>query len=84
METYAPDPSSNDQRSDYTPSGIPSVLASLTLPKLLLIFLIAAAFVWVAGVLLSNITDVLSSCFGLGEAVSGNGHEDRGPSPHKA
>jgi cation:H+ antiporter len=47
------------------------VLTSLTLPKPLLIFLLAAAFVWVAGVHLSNTTDVLSSRFGLGEALGG-------------
>jgi anti-anti-sigma regulatory factor len=39
METYAPDPSSSDQGSDRTPSRIPSVLTSLTLPILLLVFL---------------------------------------------
>jgi cation:H+ antiporter len=71
METYALDPSSNDRGSDHHSSGIPRVLTSLALPILLLIFLLAAAFVWVAGVRLSNTTDVLSSRFGLGEALGG-------------
>lgn len=44
---------------------------SLSLPVLLLIFAGAAAAVWVAGVKLSNTTDVLSSRFGLGEALGG-------------
>jgi cation:H+ antiporter len=48
-----------------------TVFAALSLPILLLIFVVAAAFVWVAGVRLSNTTDVLSSRFGLGEALGG-------------
>ena len=48
-----------------------SVFTSLSLPILALIFVGAAAFVWVAGVRLSNTTDVLSSRFGLGEALGG-------------
>ena len=44
---------------------------SLSLPILLLIFVGAAAFVWVAGIRLSNTTDVLSSRLGLGEALGG-------------
>ncbi len=44
---------------------------SLSLPVLLLIFAAAAAAVWVAGVKLSNTTDVLSSRLGLGEALGG-------------
>ena len=47
------------------------MFASLSLPMLLLIFISAAAFVWVAGVRLSNTTDVLSFRFGLGEALGG-------------
>ena len=47
------------------------MFASLSLPILALIFVGAAAFVWVAGVRLSNTTDVLSSRFGLGEALGG-------------
>ena len=47
------------------------MFTSLSLPVLLLIFAGAAAFVWVAGVRLSNTTDVLSSRLGLGEALGG-------------
>jgi cation:H+ antiporter len=41
------------------------------LPILVLIFVGAAAAVWVAGTRLSDTTDVLSSRFGLGEALGG-------------
>ncbi len=44
---------------------------SLSLPVLLLIFVAAAAAVWFAGIQLSNMTDVLSSRFGLGQALGG-------------
>ncbi len=44
---------------------------SLSLPILALIFAGAAIAVWMAGVKLSNATDVLSSRSGLGEALSG-------------
>jgi cation:H+ antiporter len=44
---------------------------SLSLPTLVLIFAGAAAVVWIAGVKLSNTTDVLSSRLGLGEALGG-------------
>jgi len=47
------------------------VFDSLYLPILLLIFAGAAAAVWIAGVNLSNTTDVLSSRLGLGEALGG-------------
>jgi cation:H+ antiporter len=47
------------------------VFGSLSLPVLLLIFVGAAALVWVAGVRLSNTTDVLSMRLGLGEALGG-------------
>jgi cation:H+ antiporter len=47
------------------------VFTLLSLPILLLIFVVAAAFVWVAGVRLSHTTDVLSYRFGLGEALGG-------------
>ena len=47
------------------------MLDSLSLPILLLIFAVAAAAVWVAGVYLSNATDILSSRWGLGEALGG-------------
>ncbi len=44
---------------------------ALSLPILLVIFLAAAAAVWVAGTNLSDTTDVLSSRFGLGQALGG-------------
>jgi cation:H+ antiporter len=44
---------------------------SLSLPLLLLIFVGAAAAVWVAGVKLSDTTDVLSRRLGLGQALGG-------------
>ena len=44
---------------------------SLSLPVLLLIFAAAAAAVWVAGIKLSDTTDILSSRLGLGEALGG-------------
>jgi cation:H+ antiporter len=47
------------------------MFGSLSLPVLLLIFAGAAAVVWVAGIRLSNTTDVLSSRLGLGEALGG-------------
>lgn len=47
------------------------MLANLSLPLLLLIFAVAAAAVWMAGIHLSNATDVLSSRWGLGEALGG-------------
>ncbi len=43
----------------------------LSLPILLLIFVAAAAAVWIAGIHLSDATDVLSSRWGLGEALGG-------------
>ena len=43
----------------------------LSLPLLLLAFAAAGAAVWVAGVYLSNTTDVLSTRFGLGQALGG-------------
>src|SRR5215203_1922133 len=60
-----------EHRAMPTRRSSPDVFASLTLPILLLIFIGAAAFVWVAGVRLSNTTDVLSSRLGLGEALGG-------------
>lgn len=48
-----------------------ALLSPLTLPMLLLIFVDAAAAVWVAGVKLSDTTDVLSLRLGLGEALGG-------------
>ena len=47
------------------------MFASHSLPISLLIFIGVAAFVWVAGVKLSNTMDVLSFRFGLGEALGG-------------
>lgn len=44
---------------------------SLSLPMVLLIFVVAAAAIWIAGIQLSNTADVLSSRLGLGEALGG-------------
>jgi len=46
-------------------------LSSLSLPLLLLIFAAAAAAIWVAGIQLSNQTDVLSTRLHLGSALGG-------------
>jgi cation:H+ antiporter len=46
-------------------------MSSLGLPLLIVIFLAAAAAVWLAGIQLSNTTDVLSVRLGLGEALGG-------------
>jgi cation:H+ antiporter len=43
----------------------------MSLPLLSLIFAAAAAVVWIAGIQVSKTTDVLSSRFGLGEALGG-------------
>src|SRR6476646_1769953 len=43
----------------------------MSLPLLSLIFIAAAAVVWIAGVYVSKTTDVLSGRFGLGEALGG-------------
>jgi cation:H+ antiporter len=43
----------------------------MSLPVLSLIFAAAAAVVWIAGIHVSKTTDVLSSRFGLGEALGG-------------
>ncbi len=43
----------------------------LSLPLLLLIFSGAAAAVWIAGIYLSDTTDILSERFGLGQALGG-------------
>jgi cation:H+ antiporter len=47
------------------------VLGSLGLPIGLLVFAAAAAAVWLAGIQLSNTSDVLSMRLGLGEALGG-------------
>ncbi len=51
------------------PSPLP--VRSLALPLLLLIFAASAAAVWVAGIKLSNTTDVLSTRLGMGQALGG-------------
>jgi cation:H+ antiporter len=47
------------------------MFGSLSLSILLLLFVGAAAAVWIAGIRLSDTTDVLSERFGLGEALGG-------------
>jgi cation:H+ antiporter len=47
------------------------MFASLALPIVVLIFAGAAALVWIAGIRLSDTTDVLSSRLGLGEVLGG-------------
>lgn len=47
------------------------MFASFSLPILILIFVVGAASVWFAGVHLSNTTDVMSSRFGMGQALGG-------------
>jgi len=47
------------------------VFDALALPVLFAIFIAAAVAVWVAGTQLSDTTDVLSSRFGLGQALGG-------------
>ena len=47
------------------------MLSSLSLPVLILIFVAAAAVVWIAGTRLSDATDIFSVRFGLGEALGG-------------
>ncbi|WP_063820372.1 MULTISPECIES: hypothetical protein [Nocardia] len=46
-------------------------MSSLSSPLLLLIFLACAAAIWMAGVKLSDATDVLSQRWQLGEALGG-------------
>ena len=48
-----------------------ALLSSLSLPILVPIFVAAAAAVWIAGIKLSDTTDVLSERFGLGQALGG-------------
>lgn len=45
--------------------------AALSVPLLVLVFAAGAAAVWIAGIWLSNTTDVLSTRFGLGQAIGG-------------
>jgi cation:H+ antiporter len=46
-------------------------MSSLSLPVAILVFLVAAAAIWVAGVQLSNQTDILSTRWHLGAALGG-------------
>ena len=46
-------------------------LTSLSLPLLLGIFVVAALAIWIAGIKLSDTTDILSVRFGFGEAMGG-------------
>jgi cation:H+ antiporter len=47
------------------------MIESLSLPVLLLIFSVSAALIWFAGIKLSETADILSTHFGLGEALGG-------------
>src|SRR5256714_11172062 len=63
-------------RMTREPTGDWSAIAlvmfeQMSLPVLSVIFTAAAAIVWIAGVYVSKTTDVLSSRFGLGEALGG-------------
>lgn len=46
-------------------------LSALSLPLLLAIFAMAAVAIWLAGIKLSNTTDILSTRFNIGEALGG-------------
>jgi cation:H+ antiporter len=47
------------------------MIESLSLPVLLLIFIVSAVVIWFAGIKLSETADILSTHFGLGEALGG-------------
>ena len=47
------------------------MIASLSLPVLLLIFVVSAVIIWFAGIKLSETADILTTHFGLGEALGG-------------
>ena len=47
------------------------MFGSLGLGPLLVVFLVAAGIIWVAGIWLSDATDVLADRLGLGEALGG-------------
>jgi len=47
------------------------MIESLSLPILLLIFGVSAAAIWLAGIKLTETADILSTHFGLGEALGG-------------
>jgi cation:H+ antiporter len=46
-------------------------MESLSLPILLLIFVVSAVIIWFAGIKLSETADILTTHFGLGEALGG-------------
>src|SRR5256714_1004945 len=63
-------------RMTREPTGDWSAIAlvmfeQMSLPVLSVIFIAAAAIVWIAGIYVSKTTDLLSSRFGLGEALGG-------------
>jgi cation:H+ antiporter len=47
------------------------MIASLSFPVLLLIFVVSAVLIWFAGIKLSETADILATHFGLGEALGG-------------
>ena len=47
------------------------MIETLSLPVLLLIFGVSAGLIWFAGIKLSKTADILSTHFGLGEALGG-------------
>lgn len=47
------------------------MFGSLALPVLVLIFLVAAAIIWIAGIYVSTTTDTISMHYGLGQALGG-------------
>lgn len=47
------------------------MFASLPLPSLIPIFIVAAAAIWIAGIQLSKTTDIIDSRFGVGDALGG-------------
>ena len=47
------------------------MIGSLSLPLLLLIFAVCAVLIWFAGIRLSETADILTTHFGLGEALGG-------------
>lgn len=60
---------SNPSEGDLRPREI--TVASLSLPVLILIFAACAAVIWIAGIMLSNTTDVLDDRLHLGSALGG-------------
>jgi cation:H+ antiporter len=47
------------------------MIESLSLPVLLLIFIVSVILIWFAGIRLSETADILATHFGLGEALGG-------------